>query len=183
VAAVSWFHYAYLAHVSRPKAARKLYRLVKRLKVCRIVEVGISDLERTALLIRVAQRYAGGQRVTYAALDWFDARPNGRTPLTLKDAYRTLHRTGASVRLVPGEPSQSLAGVANSLPHTGLLLIAPTVADDSLAPYWLFVPRMLDDRSVVLREHCGAEGEPAFTPVSATEIARHAGRTAASRAA
>jgi len=183
VAAVRWIHYAYLAHISRPKAVRKLYRLVNRLKICRIVEVGISDLERTVSLIRIAQRHAGGNRVTYAGLDWYDARPDGRTPLTLKDAYRTLHRTGASVRLVPGEPSQSLAGAANSLPHTGLLLIASTVADRSLAPYWSFVPRMLDDRSVVLREHCSAEGEPAFRPMAAAELAQQADRAAASRAA
>jgi hypothetical protein len=183
VAAVRWIHYAYLAHLSRPKAVRKLYRLVKRLRICRIVEIGVSDVQRTVRLIRTAQRFAGDKGVTYAGLDWFDARPDGQPPLALKDAYRMLHQTKASVRLVPGEPAVSLSAVANWLPHTGLLLISPTVADDSLASSWLFVPRMLDDRSVVLREHLSVDAEPAFTRLSAAELAQYAGQTPASRAA
>ncbi len=182
MAAVRWLHYAYLAHLARPRGVRKLYRLAKRLKVCRIVEVGISDLDRTARLIRVAQRYADRGRVEYAGLDWFDARPAGSPRLTLKDAYRTLHRTGVSVRLVPGEPAGAIAGVANSLLHTDLLLIAPTVSESSLGPYWAFVPRMLDDRSAVLREHCGLDGEPAFRQLSSAEVAERAEPTT-SRAA
>lgn len=174
MAAVRWIHYAYLAHLSRPKAGRKLYRLVKRRKICRIVEVGISDLQRTVLLIRTAQRYARGNPVTYAGLDWFDARPDDQAGLSLKDAYRALRPTGASVRLVPGEPAASLAAVANSFPHTGLLLLAPSVDEVELARYWMFVPRMLDDRSVVLREHRGAEGEPLLQPLSTAELSQYA---------
>jgi hypothetical protein len=183
VAAARWIHYICLAHVSRPKAARKLYRLVKRFRICRIVEVGISDPRRTVRLIQIAQRYVNDKAISYAGLDWFDARPNGQRPLRLKDAYRTLRATGASVRLVPGEPAGSLATVANWLPHTGLLLIAPTVDDASLVPYWTFVPRMIDDRSVILREHLTVQGEPAFTQISADEVTRYARQPLASRAA
>ncbi len=172
VAAVRWIHYAYLAHFARPRGVRKLYRLAKRLKVCRIVEVGISDLERTVSLIRVAQRYAAGHQVHYTGLDWFDARPAGQRRLTLKEAHRTLRRTDARVRLVPGEPAQSLGGTANALLQTGLVAIAPTVEDSSLAPYWTFVPRMLDTQSVVLRETRDAEGEPTFRQLSVADVAR-----------
>jgi hypothetical protein len=63
------------------------------------------------------------------------------------------------------------------------MLIAPTVEDASLAPYWTFVPRMIDDRSVVLREHLTAEGEPAFTQLSPAELVHYARHAAASRAA
>ena len=179
MAAVRWIHYAYLAHLARPRGVRKLYRLAKRLKVCRIVEVGVSDLARSVRLIRVAQRYAGGATIAYAGLDWFDIRSADQPRLLLKDAYRELRATGASVRLVPGNPAQSLAGAANSLLHTDLLLVAPTVSDDSLAPYLSFVPRMLDTSSVVLRETCDRDGEPVFRQLSSDELARQAGLTAA----
>ena len=46
MAAANWFRYTYLAHLSRPKAVRHLYRLVSRSCASRIVEVGISDLKR-----------------------------------------------------------------------------------------------------------------------------------------
>jgi hypothetical protein len=59
VAAVSWLKYAYLAHFSKPRTQRQLYRLVKVHNVGRIVEVGIDSIERTAAMIAVAQRFAG----------------------------------------------------------------------------------------------------------------------------
>jgi len=183
VAAVGWIEYAYLAHFAQPKAVRNLYRLVKRLKVCRIVEVGISDLERADRLIRVAQRYTQSKVVAYTGLDWFDARPSQFSPLSLKDAHRILQKTGASVRLVPGEPARSLTTAANSLLHTDLLLIAPTVADGSLTSSWPFVPRMLDSHSVVLRERCGAGGGPEFRRLTSAELAQLARQAAPARAA
>ena len=74
MAAASWLKYAYLAHFSKPRTERQLYRLVKVHKICRIVEVGIYSLERTTAMIAVAQRFAGTEQVTYTGLDWFDAR-------------------------------------------------------------------------------------------------------------
>src|SRR5438874_1074479 len=44
VAAANWFRYFQRAHLARPKSNRQLYRLVKRAQVCRIVEIGMSDL-------------------------------------------------------------------------------------------------------------------------------------------
>jgi hypothetical protein len=107
VAAANWFRFAYLAYLSQPKSARKLYRLIKRQRVRRIVEVGVSDVAFTLSLIEVAQRFAGDQKVAYSGLDWFDARPKHAPTLTLKDAYRTLCATAASVRLVPGPAAAS----------------------------------------------------------------------------
>lgn len=183
MAAARWIEYTYLAHFSRPTPVRNLYRLVKRHRICRIVELGIADVLRSASLLRVAQRFAGESQVAYAGLDWFDARPNSQPRLMLKDAYRTLRATGASVRLLPGEPGTTLVAAANSLQHTGLVLIGPTTTDDSLAPAWFYLPRMLDEASIVLSEARGANDEPSFTRVSADDITRRAGRNSVPLAA
>jgi hypothetical protein len=183
VAAANWFRYAYLAYFSRPKSARQLYRLVKRQQVRRIVEVGLSDVAFTLSLIEVAQRFAGDQKVAFSGLDWFDARPKQITPLKLKDAYRTLHSTGASVRLVPGSPAASLAAVANAHQNTDLILISSAIPADELQLAWFYVPRMLHNKSVILREQISTAGDRSFEWLSLSQIAEWAGRAGGRRAA
>jgi hypothetical protein len=183
VAAVSWLKYARLAFFSKPQSERQLYRLVKLHKICRIVEVGIGSIARTTSLIGVAQRYAEHGKVAYTGLDWFEARAKEQPKLTLKQAYAQLQATGAQVRLAPGEPGRSVATVANAHQHTGLVLISAAVDDDSLAESWFYVPRMLDDLSVVLREGFDEAGEPTFKMLEHEQIVAWAGCSRGRRAA
>ncbi len=174
MAAVSWLKYAYLAHFSKPRTERQLYRLVKFHQVCRIVEVGIYSVERTAAMIGVAQRYAGAEQVSYTGLDWFDARNTDLPKLTLKQAHRELQSTGATVRLVPGEPARSVAAIANAHQHTGLLLLGSPVPESTLAPAWFYFPRMIDADSVALRERIDAVGRPTFELLNHSLLAKQA---------
>jgi hypothetical protein len=179
VAAASWFRYTYLSHFSRPKSVRQLYRLVKRQQFCRIVEIGISDLSRSVALVEVAQRYAPGKTVLFTGIDWFEARSQEMSRLSLKEAYRALHATGAKVRLAPGAPGNSLAAAANAHQNTDLILISASVADSELESAWFYVPRMLHKRSEVIRERPVTDGDPSFERLTATEIAERAGQDTA----
>jgi hypothetical protein len=179
VAAASWFRYTYLANFSKPKSARQLYRLVKRHQFCRIVEIGITDLERSVSLVEVAQRFANGRTVLFTGIDGFEARGPEMPRLSLKEAYRALHGTGAKVRLAPGTPGSSLAAAANAHQNTDLILISSHVADSDLDSAWFYVPRMLHDRSEVIRETISATGDATYTRLSASEIAERAGHDAA----
>jgi hypothetical protein len=183
VAAVGWLKYVYLARASKPQSERPLYRLIRAQKVRRIVEVGIGRLDRAEMLIRVAQRYARGQEVSYTGLDWFDARPKDQPPLSLKAAHCHLQTTGAVVRLVPGLPARSLSTVANAHRGTGLMVFSAAVGDAELEPAWFYVPRMLTAHSVVLREEVSAEGITAFTRLTLDRIAEWVRQTGTRRAA
>jgi len=182
VAAASWFRYARLAHLSRPKANRQLFRLVKRDQICRIVEVGISDLSRAVAMIEVAQRFAGDKKVWYTGIDLFEARPSGATALPMKETYRVLRATEANVRLVPGAPASSLAAAANAHQNTDLILIGPDVTQADLQGAWFYVPRMLNETSTVWSERRSADGEPSFAPITRTQIAEWAAQRAGSGA-
>jgi hypothetical protein len=183
VAAASWLKYAYLAYASKPRTDRQLYRLVKLHGICRIVELGIGNVERTTNLIDVAQRFTEDAKVAYTGLDWFDSRSCDLPALTLKQTHCQLQATGAQVRLVPGDPGRSLRGAANSHPHTGLLLISAAVSDISLESAWFYVPRMLDGRSIVLRERLSEVGEPSFELVSMQRLAELVERASSRQAA
>ena len=183
MAAANWFRYTYLAHLSRPKAVRHLYRLVSRSCASRIVEVGISDLKRAIAMIEVAQRACVDKPINYTAIDWFESRPSSGSALPLKEAYRQLRATGANVRLVPGAPGAALSAAANAHQHTDLILIGPEVTDADMKRAWFFVPRMLHADSTVLREHRDSSGQPVFSSVSRTQIAEWASCDATRRAA
>jgi hypothetical protein len=174
VAAANWFRYFNLAHFSRPKSNRQLYQLVKRAQVCRIVEVGISDLARAVSLIETAQRFAGYKKVWYTGIDYFEARDPSQTPLPLKETYRILRATEANVRLVPGPPSSSVAAAANAHQNTDLILVGPDVTEADLAGGWFYVPRMLNESSTVLTERRAADGQNTFTALTRSQIAEWA---------
>ena len=118
------------------------------------------------------RRHASKYR--YTGLDWFDARRDDLPKLTLKQAHRELQATGATVRLVPGEPSRSVASIANAHQHTGLLLLSSPVPDSSLAPAWFYFPRMIDAESVVLRERIDVANRPTFELLNHSLLAKQA---------
>ncbi len=174
MAAASWLKYVYLAHFSQPRTERQLYRLLKTHKVSRIVEVGIHSTERTTAMIAVAQRCSGSEQIAYTGLDWFDARDEDLPKLTLKQAHRELQSTGATVRLVPGEPARSVAAIANAHQHTGLLLLSSAVPESMLAAAWFYFPRMIDGTSVVLRERIDVSGRSTFELLNHSLLAKQA---------
>ena len=183
MAAANWLRYARLAFFSRPQGNRQLYRLVKRDQICRIVEIGISDLSRAISMIQVAQRYAGEKKVCYTALDSFDARPSDMEPLPLMETYRILRATEANVRLLPGAPAATLAAAANAHQNTDLILIGPGVSETDLNGAWFYVPRMLNETSTVLSEDRTVAGESSFTALTRSQIAEWACQKPKSRAA
>ena len=174
MAAANWFRYTQLAHLSRPKSNRQLFRLVKRDRICRIVEIGISNLSRAVSLIEVAQRFAGDQKVWYTGIDWFDARQPQLPPLPLKETYRILRSTEANVRVAPGALASSLAAAANAHQNTDLILIGPDVSDSDLTGAWFYVPRMLNEKSTIWSERRTSDGQAAFTALTRTQIAEWA---------
>jgi hypothetical protein len=183
VAAANWFRYTYLARFARPKGNRQLYRLVKRQRVCRIVEIGISDLSRAVSLIKVAQRFAGEKKVWYTGLDLFEARPAGQKALALKETYRILRATDANVRLVPGMPNMSLAAAANAHQNTDLILLGPSVSESDLKGAWFYVPRMLHEDSIIVSERHDTDRQVSFQAITRTQIAELASRDTMRRAA
>lgn len=153
-------NYARLAFFSKESSDRQLFRLVKKHRILRIVELGIGSLERTAKLIKLAGDNAAHSEVQYTGFDSFDLREEGEPSLSLIAAHRELIQCEASVRLTPGGPASGLSSKANSLSDTDLLLISPAVSDAILEPLWFYLPRMCHPGTLVLRQvSASVEGE------------------------
>ena len=106
MAAANWFRYFYLAQDVAPKdCSRAVSPGEASEKMCRIVEVGVSDVRPQ----RVAHRSCAALmlrtgKVSFTGIDWFEVRSQDLPTLSLKEAYRVLRATEANVRLVPGMP-------------------------------------------------------------------------------
>lgn len=174
--------YAYLAYLAKPVADRALYRLIKRERVCRIVELGIRSLPRVADLIATAQRFSPEAEIHYTAVDWFDMRPSEMPPLKLIEAHRVLKSSGAKIRLLPGNPGHTLRDVANSLQKCDLILIGSSVTEEDFASAWFYLPRMCHARTNVLWASEQSVGI-AHRPISFAEIAERSTAARPARAA
>ncbi len=150
------FHFCYF---SNPPATRPIYRAIRRSRALKIVELGIGDGSRAMRMIAVAKRASPDRDVEYCGLDRFEDQAGSAGPrLTLKGAHRLLGDAGVRVRLVPGDPTESIVRIANSLGKVDLLILPAELESPSIARVWFFVPRMLHRRSIVFIEREQPDG-------------------------
>jgi len=150
--------YLYLSYFSKPVSDRALYRILRRKRPRKVLEIGITNTDRTLRMLDFAQRLIEGEAIRYAAIDLFEARDASAPKLSLKECHRLLKTIRAQAQLIPGEPAGALARVANSLPDVDLVLISAAHDEAALSGAWFYLPRMLNAGSIVLREVSGAEG-------------------------
>jgi hypothetical protein len=153
----SSLQYLFLSRFSRPRHERCLYRALRRLRARSIVEIGMGEARRALRMLSVAMRYRPHERLSYAGIDLFEARPADSPGLRLKDAHKRLIATGVQLRLVPGDPFAALARCANSLANTDLVVISADHDPAALEPAWFYIPRMLHERSLILLEEQSGE--------------------------
>jgi hypothetical protein len=168
----------YLLHLSQPPAERIIYRAIRRQQARKIVEVGIGSAQRAVRMIQIAQATVAAGEVQYTGIDPFEDRSQtDGLGLSLKEAHRKLKATGARIRLVPGSPEAGLSRVANALGKVDLLVLSASPDPQSLAQAWFFVPRLLDDRTLVFLEGAAfPDGGASFRRVDPAEIRQWAAR-------
>jgi hypothetical protein len=174
----------YLCHFSKPAANCPIYRAIHRHNARKIVELGIGTAQRAMRMIEVATRTSSPENIHYVGMDLFEGRAgSGQTALSLKEAHQTLRATGVRVQLVPGNPSDSLIRLANSLGKVDLLIVPAELESASLARMWFFVPRILHERTQVFVESVQTDGQKVLRLKPRAEIDRMATGSATRRAA
>jgi hypothetical protein len=172
---------SYLVYFSQPASDRTLFKAMKGRPIRSIVEIGVSLGGRTERLLEVAAWQPECLPLKYTGIDLFDSRPAGQPKLSLKGAFHDLRATGATIRLVPGDPLSALSRTANALSGTDLLLVRGLQEPHSLAAAWKYVPRMIHGGTLVfVEQNADSPKNAAWRQVPAAEITRLA--TAAGRA-
>lgn len=161
----------YLLHLSKPSSDRLIYRAIVREKVRCILELGIAEGNRALRMIDAAARFVPRPEIQYVGMDLFEARTQTDVPgLSLITAHRVLKRSSARIKLIPGDPLNNLARMANDLGQFDLLIISPHFKADHMKSAWFFVPRLLHARSLVFMESKLPGGISAIQAVSRRAI-------------
>ena len=170
----------WLLYFSQPANDRALYKAIKGRAIRSIVEFGVGDGQRTTRMLEVLSWQPGNLPLRYAGIDLFEARPAGQAGLTLKQAFATIRAPEVKVRLVPGAPYDALIRCANTLTETDLIIISADQQPADLERAWRFVPRMLHDQSLILREQPAGAGKTVFQVLPVVEVHRLARESAKS---
>jgi hypothetical protein len=150
----------YSCHFSKPPHNRPVYQAIRRCRARKIVELGIGAGQRAMRMIEIAKLVSPQQDIHYVGVDPFEARAESDGPgLTLKAAHQLLRSERVRVQLVPGNPSDVLVRIANSLGKIDLLIVPAELDSESFARAWFFVPRILHENSVVLVERLLGDGQ------------------------
>lgn len=152
MSAASLARYLYYSRFSTPSHERLIYRWIKMRRPTSLVEVGIGRAVRSLRMIQVALRHEQDRRLHFTVIDPFEDRRDGCCEVTLKRAFRLLRPTGVRLRLLPGDAFTVLSQYANCLTATDLIVITADQAADWTDQAWVYVPRMLHERSLVLVE-------------------------------
>jgi hypothetical protein len=173
-----------LCHLSRPAANRAIYKAISGGKVQKIVELGVDRGQRALRMIEVAKMTSPEAEIQYIGMDLFESRPNFHGPGTsLKEVHQLLRGVGARIQLVPGNPSDGLVRLANSLGKVDLLIVPEDMDSPTMARVWYFVPRMLHAKSLVFVDCVTADGQHALRQKSRQEVDRLASASQKHRAA
>ena len=135
-----------------------IYKTIKRHNVRSIVEFGVADGQRSEKLIRVAQKFTD-EPILYTGIDLFESRNEDQPQVSLIEMHKRLKKTGAKIKLVPGDPESSTARVANSLCGTDLILLTLETELADLDRFWFFFPRMVHDETMMLVQSGKDSGE------------------------
>ena len=135
-------------------------------------------------MIDAAARFTPRSDIQYVGMDRFEDRGKTDGPgLPLITAHRVLTRSGARIKLIPGDPLRSLARAANELGQIDLLIISPQSEIDRLNRIWYFVPRLLHAKTQIFLEHVPPGGKKILQAVSPREIEQWAAKAIRWRAA
>ena len=149
VSKLSGLRYLHMCWLAKPAADRVVYKTIKKRRIKSIVEIGLGDGTRCEKMIRAAQTFSEGE-IRYTGIDLFESREGDQERFSLLEMHKRLKKTGAKVKLIPGNAESSTARVANSLAGTDLFLLTLDEDLDSLNRFWFFFPRMAHDDSLLL---------------------------------
>lgn len=169
VSKTSFLKYFRIAYLSGPNGERTLYRQMAKHRPCNILEIGLGLGVRTLRMFEVAGRYSQSSEINYTGIDLFESRPANSASLSLKDAYKLLRQQGVKVKLIPGDALAAMTMVANTLTNTDLIVIDSDIKNEDLANAWKYFPRMMHERTLVMRQECNDRGKQ-FKKLSALNV-------------
>jgi hypothetical protein len=146
-----------------------LFKVITQRKPQSIVHFGLANIQQVRQVIAVGQRAAKTRAIKYTGVDLFEARSPSPNNMALREVHKALAGFEAKVRLIPGEAATTLSRMANQLTGTDLLVMSLDKSRDVLDSSWTFIPRMLQQNSLVLLQ-CDRQNGANFEALTLGDI-------------
>ncbi len=151
MARLSWFQQIYWRHFAKPAANRALFRRLMEKPIGSVLEIGIGNAERLKQVLTLHTLRPEEKQLRYAAVDLFESGPRGGGHLKLKDVHKMLAEQNVKAVLIPGDATNSLARVVQSVMPSDLVIVNEGwdtgSAVDAALKNWL--PRLVHEQSAV----------------------------------
>lgn len=156
---LSWLQKIYWTRFSKPATERALIKFLIEQPVSSILEIGVGDGTRMQRIAKLVQSESSNDPVRYIGVDEFEASPEGRVHLKLKQAHQLSAQLGFKASLMPGAAAQSVMRVAHKFGASDLIIIDGGIdpLNPTLGPIGTWLNRLAHNRSTVIA--CQKTGE------------------------
>lgn len=161
---LGYFKQLYFRYLAKPKSDRQIYQSMAEMDIKNVLEIGITSLERTCNSIQMAHRFCEDP-IHYFGIDLFEAG-GGQNSVGLKTAHVELKKTGAKIKLMPGDPFSCLSRSVNLIPKIDLLVIGGNCPSDSLSRSWFYLAGLMNPDATLYLEKNSSSGESTLQPMS-----------------
>ena len=175
----SAFQRIYWKFLAKPAQERGIFSAALKCPPTKIVEIGMGTADRAERMLRLAAKLNPDTPIQFTGIDYFDARPNDQSPLSLKEIHCRLKRDGARIKLIPGDPFSALSRCANELAGTDLLILGRESECEAMNRAWFYIPRMIHEQTHVFRELA----DETYERIDAVEVERLSSASGHKRAA
>ncbi len=140
----------WLRQLSFPAQDRALYRAVWNSGPTRLLDIGVSNLQRAVRLIELAKLKNPLASIEFVGISLFEAaRCLGKRSSSLKEVYQQMRRLNVVARLIPGTILPGLQTLADLNLKVDFVLIAGPHDCAELLQAWPSLMRLLDEKSQV----------------------------------
>jgi hypothetical protein len=148
---LSWFQQLYWRHFAKPAENRKLFQRLLAGPIDSVLEIGVGNGQRMKQILTLHSPRSGTKQLRYAAVDLFESGPRSAGHLKLKDVHKLLAERSAKAVLIPGDATNALARLVQTVMPSDLVIIDEGWGDGSAVDAGLrqWMPRLVHESSTV----------------------------------
>lgn len=143
--------------LKRPKRYTQIFKIIKKAKPRRIMEVGTWNGNRAWQMIQLAQKYYLPEEVEYYGFDLFEGmteevykQEKSKWPPAMAEVKEKLEATGAKIFLFAGDTLEALPSVTPKLPKMDFIFIDGGHSLKTIANDWFWSEKLMDKKATLI---------------------------------
>jgi hypothetical protein len=152
-----FIRYLFLAHRTKPRRYRSLFRTIRRNACRNIVEIGVYDGRHALQMIQTALISYSKDDVRYCGFDLFEdldedllRQESSKQPLSCGAVRSKLESTGANIRLFKGNTKTSLPRHIDDIGEADFIFVDGGHSEETIESDWSNVKKLMGKDTIVI---------------------------------